>query len=98
MPNLNNVLRACRQIYAESAVLLYQLNTFYFDWPVAMDVWMEYRRPGQNKAVQHIKIDHKIARDRCNGDYELSGPLTIMFPALKTMTISNTLMTYGYDK
>lgn len=51
--------RTCRQIYAETGTMVYQLNVFEFgsDY-VNMSNWSDHRPRSQLEAVRAIKVDH----------------------------------------
>jgi len=52
-----DLLRTCRQIYAETALLPYQLNTFWFGNYSWIKDDIEYLKPFQLAQITHFQLD-----------------------------------------
>lgn len=65
------VLRVCRQIYAEAALLPFVLNNFSCESPRALEEFENILKPVQRQAIQgHIRIGHG-GRARSQVDLDL---------------------------
>lgn len=73
-----DLLRVCRPIYAEAALLPYSLNAFWFYSIPGLQSWLKQRAPVQKAVIQRIDI---FCSD-CEGC-----PLSLL-PNLKTVCVS----------
>lgn len=54
------LLAVCRQIYAETALLPFSLDTFSFDHYTDLQWWLKAQRPAQSDVVSTISIHHRL--------------------------------------
>lgn len=50
------LLRVCRQVYDESALLFYATNAFTFDHSLDLIAFLDYLMPAQRKAIKSLRV------------------------------------------
>ncbi len=55
-----SINRTCRQIYDDTKLLYYELNTFSFDNDWAMKKWMKTLAPVQKRAIRYLVLPQKL--------------------------------------
>lgn len=66
--NVSALLRICRQVYAETALLLYRGNMFSFPFRHFFDLWFQRRLPIQREAITTVQFQTFRASFTLAGD------------------------------
>ncbi|EDU50964.1 hypothetical protein A1F94_007232 [Pyrenophora tritici-repentis] len=74
----------CRQIYDETCLLPYALNSFWFYSTDAMQAWISKRLPAQLRQVKEVKVP---AYFESRYEFEQGYKFTSYFPMLKVLYI-----------
>ncbi|KAF2442047.1 hypothetical protein P171DRAFT_474548 [Karstenula rhodostoma CBS 690.94] len=101
-----SILRVCRQIYNESALIFYSQNTFHFPLDDGhMNRIAAALREGQRHAVYHIELcsevlTFKMNRRRRAKDWNkhifYSKQLSELFPNLQSVKLDDAILGYPY--
>ena len=79
LPHLLGMLSACRQIYEDAALLLYQLNTLHFPQAPGAKRWLQCRNNLQKHAMSRLDLS-------CKPDDDISDELLAEeLPGLKVI-------------
>ncbi len=87
-----HIPEVCRQIYAETAILIYKLNTFVlYSAPARTVIWSRSMLPAQRSAITSITVDLKFLFRYIK---ELRGQsFQGLFPNLKKIEVLNQFST-----
>lgn len=80
------LLQVCRQIYAETTLLPFSINTFSASSPHSLKRWVERLHPARAQSITWIRL--KFRREVCDGSY-LSPSMLQLGVQLSTSGISN---------
>ncbi|KAF9699565.1 hypothetical protein EKO04_002325 [Ascochyta lentis] len=84
--------QVCRQVYAETAILVYRVNRFSFVTKQSLTKWLSKRLPAQREAIEHLELFEGNIEDIDKGKTVFQELKETSCPNLRSLTQDKATM------